>query len=460
MHPTVLTRLRPALVAVMIAAGGLAFQGYLMKRVPVGETDGPRYLSVASDLATTGHYTDGSSGPSQTPRPSGMYMPPLYPTLLAAVIGIDPRLASTAECYARANGPCPNNLGILIPLQFVIAAINLLLLWRLAAIATESEAIAWVSLVLAAFGTYEFAAAALSAMTENLSLCLFTAFQLAFIVAIRRNAFNAAIVAGILLGLTALARPAFLYIGYMIAVLSLFCVLIPAWRTRFRSSARLGSAIVLGVSLAVLPWMLRNFMDFGTLDLTRSYAGNNLAQRVAYDAMTWQEYFAGWFFYLPDFGKSLARALFPVAWYTRLGWDPNSLYEYGLHTLTMTTLQAAGGGGHQVGYIVRTYVITDLPKFSAVTLLLAWRGLWIGKYFSVVAFPLFVACLAVPTLRRRTPSLLLLSLPPLFMLVFQSMVSIDTIRYNIDLTASFAIGAAACFSALAARTKIIYETMI
>ncbi|MDE2165852.1 MAG: hypothetical protein KGJ66_05890 [Alphaproteobacteria bacterium] len=426
----------------------------------MSETDGPRYLSIASDLATTGNYTDGSSGSSQTPRPSGMYMPPLYPALLAAVVRIDPRLASTAECYSHGSGPCPNDLGILVPLQFVIAAINLLLLWRLAAVATESEAIAWVSLVLAAFGTYELAAAALSAMTENLSLCLFTAFQLALVVAVRRNALDVAVIAGILLGLTALARPAFLYVGYMIALLSLFCVLIPACRARFYGWSKLGGAIVLGASLAVLPWMLRNLMDFGTLDLTRSYAGNNLAQRVAYDAMTWHEYFAGWFFYLPDFGKSLARALFPLAWYTRLGWDPNSLYEYGLHTLTVTTVQAAGGVNHQVLYIVRAYVIPDLPKFSLVTLLLAWRGLWIGKYFSVVAFPLFVACLAVPTLRRRAPSLLLLSLPPLFMLFFQSMVSIDTIRYNIDLTASFAIGAAVCFSALGARIKAAYDTMM
>lgn len=451
MLPVMPRRFAPVLAAILIVATGLAFRGALLKHfVPTGG-DAPRYLRVASDLAATGHYTDGFGDPDRAKRPPGMYVAPLYPAFVAAMIPFSPGLAATATCLAEDHTPCPETLGPLIPLQLLIAAINLLLLWRLAATATESETVGWIALILAAFGCYEFAAAALSAVTENLSLCLFAASQLALVAAARRKDCRIALLAGLFLGLAALTRPAFAYAAYAILAASLVGWAIPAFRARFRDPIRLGVVMAIGAGLAIVPWMVRNAIELGVFNVTIGYGGNILAQRVAYDAMSWHEYLAGWFFYLPDFGTSLARALFSPDWYARLGWDPGSYYDYGVNTLSAHTIAAAGGAQYQIGYLVRHYILPDLPKFTAVSLLLAWRGLWIGKYFGFVTFPLFVAALVAPPLRRRAGRLLLLSLPALFMLAFQAAVSVSMNRYNIDLSASFAIGAAVCFAALYER---------
>lgn len=449
--PVAPRRFAPVLAAILIVAAGLAFRGTLMKHFVSAGGDAPRYLRVASDLAATGRYTDGIGDPDRAKRPPGMFVAPLYPAFVAAVIPFSPTLARTAACLADGKSSCPDALGPLIPLQFVIAAINLLLLWRLAAAATESETIGWIALVLAAFGCYEFAAAALNAVTENLSLCLFTASQLALVAAARRNDGRLGLLAGLFLGLAALTRPAFAYAAYAIVTASLIGWAIPACRARFRATIRVGIAMAIGAGLAIVPWMVRNAVEIGVFNVTMGYGGEILAQRVAYDAMSWHEYLAGWFFYLPDFGTSLARALFPPDWYARLGWDPGSYYDYGINTLSAHTAAAAGGVQHQIAYLVRHYILADLPKFTAVSLLLAWRGLWIGKYFGFVTFPLFVAALAAPRLRRRAGRLLFLSLPALFMLAFQAAVSVSMNRYNIDLSASFAIGAAVCFAALYER---------
>ncbi|MGH7014003.1 MAG: hypothetical protein ACREEL_07595 [Stellaceae bacterium] len=439
------------LAALLIAAAGLTLRGELMKHLAPAGGDAPRYLRVASDLVVTGRYTDGLGNPDRAKRPPGMFMAPLYPAFVAAVIPFSPQLAATAACYAEGNSPCPEMLGPLIPLQFVVAAITLLLLWRLAATTTESEATGWIALVLAAFGSYEFASAALTAVTENLTLCLFTASQLALVAAARRDDRRLALLAGLFLGLTALTRPAFAYAAYAVLVVTLIGWLIPTLRRRHRPMLGLGAAMTAGAALALVPWMTRNALELGVFNLTQGYGGKILAQRVAYDAMSWHEYLAGWFYYLPDFGTSLARALFPPDWYARLGWNPGSYYDYSVRTLDPQTAAAAGGAQHQIGYLIRHYVLPDLPKFAAVTALLAWRGLWIGKYFGFIAFPLFVAAVAAAPLRRRAGRLLLLSLPALFMLAFQAAISVSMNRYNIDLSASFAIGAAVCFAALYER---------
>jgi hypothetical protein len=335
------TRLGTTALAILVVVNGLAFQRLLVKHTSAS-TDGPRYLSVASDLAFTGHYTDGFGDPDRTKRPSGMHVAPLYPALIAAVIPFSPSLAATSSCYAQGHRYCPENLGALVPLQFCLVAVDLLLLWRFAAIATASESIGWIALALAAVGSYEFAVAAVQPMTEALSLALFTGFQLALVAAARRRAPGSAFVAGICLGLTALTRPAFLYIGSGVVVLGMVTMTVRTLRGQHWLAVTYSAAVVGGVLLVVLPWAIRNAVEVGSFDLTRGYGGYNLSLRVAYDSVTWREYVAGWVFYLPDFGRSLAKAVFPPDWFSRLGWNPGSFYDYGNQRVFPDAMAAAG----------------------------------------------------------------------------------------------------------------------
>lgn len=436
-------RLTTALLVLAVAAAGLWVSGHFAKRLPVAVSDQVRYLSIGYDLATSGRFTDGSLDAQHrdsTHRPSGMFVAPLYPALLAAVMRIDPRLLATARCAAvtgEAAAGCPRDLGLLIPLQFAMAAATLLLLWMSAEAVSGSRLGAWIALVAAAFGCYEYPQHARVAMTETLTCLLFAAFSLALLLSVQRKSLRAAAVAGVLIGLTSLTRPGFLYLAWAITglvVLSALLLLRRAWREQLRPVVIGGAVLCACCAATVAPWVARNAWTFGIANITHGYGRSSLVQRLAYDAMRLDEYGAGWVYFLPDFGDSLSKAFLPPESYRRLGWDtPDSFYQVGNRDDALESVQAGHDG---VGGLILHRVLPDLPKFAAVTVLLAWRGLWIGKYFSVIAFPLFVVTL-VRTWPERRWGLLVLSLPALFMLLFHGAVSVSVRRYNLDLIPPF-----------------------
>jgi hypothetical protein len=446
------------LLVLAIALAGLTLYGHLRKPMPVFYGDQPRYLSIASDLLTLGRFTNGApQGGVPAERPPGMWNVPLYPELVALLARLDPRLASTTHCLSEHQSPaCPNDLGILVPVQIGMAAATLLLLWFSALVATRSEPVAWTALVLASLGCFEYGDFVHLGITETLNCLLFAAFSLSLLCAVRRSSFGAAVLAGVLLGLSALTRPAYAYLAYALLALSVIgalALLRPRWRAPLGSPVALGLALSLGSLITLGPWLLRNWLEVGHFAISNGYGGAILAQRVAYDAMTPREFLAAWIYWLPDFGHSLAKALFAPDWYVQLGWqEPGTYYYLGDKVIGPETLVAAGSADAQVGYIIRTMVLPHPVKFALVTLPLIWRGLWFGKYFSVVSFPLLVAAL-VAERRRRGFDLLVLTLPGLFMLVFQALVSVNTARYNVVLIPPFAIGAAVCFVALFQRLQ-------
>ncbi len=438
----------------------MALHGHFVKRNVIAGSDQALYLSIASDLATTGRFTNGLMDGHRPPeRPSGMFYPPAYPWLVSLVARVDPRLAATARCVADpAGGPiaaCPVDLGLLVPVQIALAAGTLLLVWLSAWVVSRSEPVAWAALALAAFGCYEYAAFAHRALTEALTCPLLAGFSLCLLLAVQSKSPLAAVGAGMLLGLASLTRPGYLYLAYAIAAMvagaALF-LLLPAARRRLRRWIGLGALLSAATALVVTPWMIRNAAALGIVDLTSGYGGFSLAQRVAYDAMTSEEFLAAWIYWLPDFGHSLARALFAPDAYRRLGWDesPATYYSIGNAVIAPATLAAAGSPAAQVSYIVHTMILPHLPKFILVTIVLAWRGLWFGKYFSLLAFPMFVGATAAQLCRRRL-DLAVLAAPSLFMLFFQAAVSVSTARYNVSFIPAFSIAAALCLVALFER---------
>lgn len=445
-------------LALAIALAGLALYGHLRKPMPVYYGDQPRYLSIGSDLLNYGRFTNGApAGGPPAERPPGMFNVPLYPALIAILAHFDSRLAATAGCLSEHQSPaCPNELGILVPVQIGIAVATLLLLWCSALAVTGSEPVAWTALVLAALGCGEYGDFVHLGITEMLNCFLFAAFSLSFYLALRTQSRAAAVGAGVLIGLCGLTRPAYAYLAYTLVALTALGALGLWWqggRRVLRPLVGLGAALSLGACLTLGPWLLRNELELGRFTISNGYGGMILAQRVAYDAMTAREFIASWIYFLPDFGHSWARAIFAPDWYVRLGWgEPGTYYALGDQVLGPATLAAAGSADAQVGYIIRTMVLPHPFKFALVTLPLIWRGLWFGKYFSVVCFPLLIASLS-GELRRRRFDLLLLTLPGLFMLVFQALVSVNTARYNVTLIPSFAIGAALAFVALFERIR-------
>jgi hypothetical protein len=327
---------------------------------------------------------------------------------------------------------CPGSLGLLVPLQIVLMAGTLVLVWRSTLAIGGPRSAAWCALLAAGLGTTEYAVYARTAMTEALSLPLAAASGLLLVLLVRRVRVATAVGLGVCLGLLTLTRPEYLY---MAVAIGLAGAVIAVWQRRL-GLAMLGACLLAGATMA--PWSVRNERLFGTAAPTSGYAGFILAQRVAYDAMTPAEWTAQWLYALPGFGPAAARIVFPGA-VARLGWQdrPDTFYMVGNTTMVRELAANAPNPADQVGYLLRTYVLPHPVRYAAVTVVMAWKSLWVRKYFSLVAVPFF-AVMVWQAVRRRDRLRLAFVLPPLFVLALHAATTVATPRYSLMLVPAYA----------------------
>ena len=161
---------------------------------------------------------------------------------------------------------------------------------------------------------------------------------------------------------------------------------------------------------------------------------------MAYEAMTPREWVAQFMYALPGFGPALARDVMPDA-VPRLGWEerPDTFYMVGNTTMQTALKAAEPDPARQVTYLLRRYVVADPLRFAAVTVAMAWKALWVRKYFSLVAVPCF-AVLVWQAMRRRDAVLLAFVLPPLFVLLLHAATTVSTPRYSLMMIPAYAAG--------------------
>lgn len=409
-----------------MAVACLLFGLSMLRPTSLNDYDQPLYLGVASDLLETGSFTNGRFG---GPQRSGAYAALLYPAMVAGLAWADPTLARTAACVRRSPeeeiADCPDKLGILLPVQFGLAVVTLLLVWRSTLAISSCRAAAWCALLGAGLGTTQYAVYVRTAMTEALSLPLAALAGLLLMLLVQRPRWMLSAALGVALGLLTLTRPEYQYLAAAIGLAG--CVGLALRR-------RVGGMLVaaaLACALVLAPWSQRNERLFGTLQPTYGYAGFILAQRMAYEAMTPAEWTAQWLYSLPGFGPAAARMLFHHD-VDRLGWQerPDTFYMVGNTAMQTELAQAAPDPNDQVGYLLRRYVWPHPFRFAAVTLVMTWKGLWVRKYFSIVAMPFF-AVMVWQAVRRRDPVRLAFVLPPLFVAVLHGATSVGTPRYSL-----------------------------
>ncbi len=240
----------------------------------------------------------------------------------------------------------------------------------------------------------------------------------------------------VLLGLTALTRPGFLY-------LLPFCVLLACLHAGRRWPGRRdAAAMALGGAAVLAPWILRNRLVLGRAALTYGYDSHTLVQRIAFNTMSWREYGLAYLCWLPD-GTSLGRRWVGAGACDRFGWDeqPNSFYTLGLRHMLDETLRAAGGYDHHLSYLVHTYVLPHLGWHMMVSIPLALRGAYAAHWWGFVLLPVCLWTTWV-TLRERGSRYLALALPALFMLAFNASVAVNQVRYNLLLVPAYAVAGA------------------
>ena len=249
---------------------------------------------------------------------------------------------------------------------------------------------------------------------------------------VRRPRILTAVGLGISLGLLTLARPEYLY---LCAAIGLCGLLIAVWRRRL-GLAMAGACVLAAATIA--PWSIRNEALFGTPAPTSGYAGFILAQRMAYEAMTPAEWATLWLYALPGFGPAAARMVAPGS-VERLGWQdrPDTFYMVGNTAMVQELAANAPNPADQVGYLLQKYVWPRPLHFAAVTVVMAWKSLWVRKYFSVVTVPFF-AVMAWQAFRRRDGLRLAFVLPPLFVLALHAATTVATPRYSLMLVPAYA----------------------
>ncbi len=335
-----------------------------------------------SDLLQTGVYTNGRFGrgrasPAPTPRRS---IPRWSPPSPRSIGGWRRPPRACGARRGRTSRPAPTRSAAAAVAGGAVAA-TLALVWRSTLAIGGARWAGWCALLAAGLGTTEYAVYARTAMTEALSLPLRRAERLLLVLLVRRPARATAVCLGVALGLLTLGPAG---------------VPLPGRRHR-RSRAgrriwdrRLGLAMAAACCWPAPRWRRGRSATSGVrhrgadLRLCRLHPGAAHGVRgddparvdgaVAVRAARLR--------------PAAARAAFPDA-VGRLGWQdrPDTFYMVGNTTMVQELAANAPNPADQVGYLLRRYVWPHPLQFAAVTLVMAWKSLWVRKYFSLVAVP-------------------------------------------------------------------------
>jgi 4-amino-4-deoxy-L-arabinose transferase-like glycosyltransferase len=413
---------------------------------PLSEYDQTFYIGIAYDLRTTGRFTDGfgfATADAGQIRPSGMRFSPLYPALVAVAMAFDSNFAHAVDCVVHSNAKdaaCPAAAGLIRLMQFLMLAVFFLIVWWVAREVLCSSRAGLIALAIAAMTAPVLLRFVNYVMTEITTLMLLALAIAAAVAAQRRRSISWLFVAGLCLGMTALTRPANLYLGYASALVGFGLVL---WGKPRMRKLPLLLAFIGGLAMAVLPWIARNEIVLGRLALTQGYDSHTLVQRIAYNQMNWREYGLFYVCGLPD-GIGLAKILFGPKACERFRRDPaatNSFYNIGNGPFMVETVTAAGGWSQHLNYVIRNYILASPLMHLLVTVPFALAGAWINHYWGLF-LGIVCAVLTWRALRVGDKGLLVVTLPCWFMLLFHAGVAINQYRYNLILILPYSIAGA------------------
>jgi hypothetical protein len=404
--------------------------------------DSVSYLAVAVPLYQEGVITNGNfpyDAVGVGPDGEGMFFAPLYPAFLEVLISISSDFRQTAFCAVEkrrakiiAQECQPLHLETLIFVQGLFAILAGGLVWVAAFLLTNRLGLSWLAMTFVLW-TKSYADHATIIMTESLVLPLFTLGTITALLSFRKSSLWLGAATGVVLALLALTRPSFSFLFYFSAA-----ILIPFaffWLLRgTRKKLVLVAAVFLASYAAVVaPWIVRNGTKIGVWDISAGYGPFTLAQRVSYNSMTWKEGISSLILALPGFGDNLGEALLSPQTIEKFSYDsPNGFYMQGNRVLRPKEREEAGSVQNFQSHLIHKYILGEPIRHTLVTLVMAWRGMWVGKDLAFLAIPAFFAFL-IRCLVRRELNILFFAIPPLFMLGLHAFTSVNIIRYNLIL---------------------------
>src|ERR1043166_1732222 len=391
------SRLHIALrLAALVAVFAVLFAAISTRPKWLRDFDPLFYLTIAYDLEHHGVFSNGifEKGDRATAVPApGMFFVPGYPLLVLAAMKTDSRFAAAADCAVQANDNKTEASGCDVyafPMHIahaVLLALAVLVIALTAKLIFRDSRVFWLSGLFAA-GSFLAETDLFSfIMTESMTIFLYSAFALFAVLAWKTSRVMHAVLAGGVLGLLCLTRPAYVV---LIPVLMLFIVLAAKWVAHeskgvWRNLLAFTAACFLGVA----PWIVRNHVSVGKWGLTEEYGAVVLIERFAYNDMTWKEFALAFPYCTPGIGD-LAFDLYggTDSMHRFVYNSPGSFFEMGRGRRNML-VQEYGKLDPQIARIVLDEMRTNGWKHLLVSIPLGWCGMWAGWLWSLLLVPLF-----------------------------------------------------------------------
>lgn len=398
-------------------------------QIPTG--DEPRYIILGANFYEHGVI---SSQPYSAAIPPAASLPvggPLTAFELAAAMAIDPVTRDYFVCFLSRTD-CTIAFPGLRAIHVLELAVFLTALWWIAVRLTARTSIAWLTVAVALL-CKDLTFDSKRVLTEPLSLACIGALFCCWLAVFEQPASRIrAVLLGAALAATILVKPAFQAIIPLALILYAATLFTQDGRGKFGPVAISGSVFLLTCLAGLLPFFLYFQACCGIRSLSDpTLLEAALSHRVAYNAMGFEEWLAGWFYFLPDFGDELAPALFPNLDPIRLGWDQNSYYVFGRDVLHADA-KAVTAPETATGYLMATYIFGDPIWHAATSALLLWRGIFVGKLWGLIALPFLLAYPFLSAAPNRLKFCLLL-VPIIAIAGLQSGISVSIPRYNLAL---------------------------
>ncbi|WP_417625315.1 hypothetical protein [Paremcibacter congregatus] len=394
------------------------------------QPDSSRYASAGLNIYEHGVLSRQGYREDQVPEP-GLYAGGIFTAWeIALAAKLDEQTYRDLVCVAKGavSAECGLGLSSLKAIYYVETVVFHLCMLFVGWLFFGRSLFAGWCCVIASLAFYDTFLYASSPLSESGYLMLGGLFMASWAYAYERaSQWSVWALAGVFAGLLVMVKPAWLLlpVGLLIIPVAAFF--------RYRESRLLvlksAAIFLMAFILVVSPMMVRNVIELGTFSLSdTSYLVSSLSHRFAFNLMSWQEWFIGWIYYLPLSG---ARVLFGTEVLLPLGWGEQSYYQYGRDTLDAlansgrTPLEARN-------YLISQYVFAMPIKFIAVSLLLLWRGIFVGHLVGMVAVP-SVAAFMLFARKVFLWRWAYIFLPALFMASVNAALSVSLYRYNLTI---------------------------
>ncbi|WP_417452913.1 hypothetical protein [Kiloniella sp.] len=388
-------------------------------------------------------YADRATSFSLVPlenKRDGIIVAPLYPGFLSLMMSVDPEVNKAIRCYSDRKGGCDvSGLTSVYAVQTVLIAVVVYFCYLACLFLTKRFwlSLAAMMLVLFAGRMSEYST---WLITESWAFFGFISFAVCLAYALKvKDNLCVFLFMGTGLSIAVLTRPSYLYLVYFLILgIPLYWLLIK--KEGLKEAVFKTGAFLLPFILFVLPWMLRNYSYYGVFGVSAGYGPHILSERVAYNMMSWAEYAVSFIYWLPDFGDSLSRSLFPVELYQKLGFGhPEGYYKYGNSVMRAEIYRQAATEKERISLLLNGYILPDIVKHIMVTFSLSLRGMWVAKYFGLIGvFALIPGFIQLKKIAGTAP-VLFFAFPFFFMVGFNAFVSVSIPRYNVPLVMIYSI---------------------